>query len=90
MWNKCSKIGKKTGVMFTPHDFRHTYATILAKNGVKMHELRKLLGHGSLSSTDVYIEIAQKEDMVDELLPFYEKYGNFSPLLFNKINMENK
>lgn len=75
VWNSCRKIGKKIGFLFTPHDFRHTYATVLAKNGIKMHELRKLLGHGSLSSTDVYLNIANKEDMVKELVPFFKKYG---------------
>lgn len=75
VWERCRLIGKKTGVFFTPHDFRHTYATILARNKVSMHKLRKLLGHTHIASTDIYIQIADKEQIVEDLIPFFESYG---------------
>ena len=75
VWERCRKIGKKTGIYFSPHDFRHTFATTLARNKIGIERLRKLLGHTHISSTDVYIQIAKKEDIVQELIPFYQTYG---------------
>ena len=75
VWDRCRKIGKKCGIFFTPHDFRHTFATTLARNKVGLERLRKLLGHRDLASTSVYIHIANKDEIVESLIPFYESYG---------------
>lgn len=75
VWERCRVIGKKTGIYFTPHDFRHTYATMLARNQMSIDKLRKLLGHRYMASTDIYIQIASKEELVHELVGFYESYG---------------
>jgi integrase len=75
VWDRCRKVGKACGIMFTPHDFRHTFATTLARNDVGIERLRILLGHRDLESTSLYIEFASKEEMVEELIPFYESYG---------------
>jgi len=72
VWDRCRKVGKACGIFFTPHDFRHTFATTLARNNVGIERLKKLMGHRDLASTSVYIEIASKEEMVEELIPFYE------------------
>lgn len=75
VWDRCRKIGKEIGIYFTPHDFRHTYATTLARNKIGIDKLKKLLGHTHLASTDIYIQIANKEQIVEELIPFYASYG---------------
>lgn len=75
VWNRCRKIGQETGVFFSPHDFRHTFATALARNKVGIERLSKLLGHTHIASTDIYIQIANKEQIIEELIPFYESYG---------------
>ncbi|QSZ43191.1 tyrosine-type recombinase/integrase (plasmid) [Sulfurimonas aquatica] len=75
VWERCRQIGKNTNIYFSPHDFRHTFATTLARNKVGIERLRKLLGHSHISSTSIYIEIANKEDIVKELIPFYQTYG---------------
>jgi len=75
VWDRCRKIGKVCGIFFTPHDFRHTFATILARNSIGIERLSKLLGHRDISSTDVYIQIAKKEEIMEDLIPFYEEYG---------------
>ena len=75
VWDRCRKIGKICGVFFTPHDFRHTFATTLARNDIGIDRLKKLLGHRDIASTEVYIQIASKEEIVEELIPFYESYG---------------
>lgn len=75
VWDRCRKIGKACGIFFTPHDFRHTFATILARNSIGIERLSKLLGHRDIASTDVYIQIAKKEEIMEDLIPFYEEYG---------------
>jgi integrase len=37
------------------HSFRKSFALMLVENGAKMHELRDLLGHASLTSTNHYL-----------------------------------
>jgi len=75
VWDRCRKIGQACGIFFTPHDFRHTFATILARNSIGIERLSKLLGHRDISSTDIYIQIAKKEEIMEDLIPFYEAYG---------------
>ncbi|RAK26073.1 phage integrase family protein [Actinoplanes lutulentus] len=46
------------------HDLRHTALTWLADAGVKVHVLRVIAGHGSLSTTQRYLHPDQRS--IDE------------------------
>jgi integrase len=39
------------------HDIRHTYAGWLRQRGVDLEQVQKLLGHGSVVTTQIYSEI---------------------------------
>lgn len=49
------KTRKRVGFHFTPHQFRHTYATLAYRDGVALDVISVLLTHASPYSTRVYV-----------------------------------
>jgi integrase/recombinase XerD len=50
-----ARLRERSGVAFSAHAFRHTYATGLLRRGVPAEVVQKLLGHASVTTTtDTY------------------------------------
>ena len=68
-WGIVKKYGRKVGLgaQLSPHTLRHSCATHMLEHGADIRTVQELLGHASISTTQIYTHVSR-----DQLIEVYQ------------------
>ncbi len=73
-WKIIKHYAEMAGIKkdITPHTLRHSFAAHLLENGAKLSDIKEMLGHNDISSTQIYAQLMKSK--------YTSAYAKFHPL----------
>ena len=70
------KLAKQAGITknISPHTFRHSFATHLVEGGADLRAVQEMLGHESITTTEIYTHL-DRDFLRDTLLRFHPSFS---------------